>query len=112
MVIDSAKFDLAHLIHAVNAVVTMNSTVGVQASVVGCPVIQVLGSIADDSVPMVRYGMAIECKKPQDLAQSLAQRLFYEDHFKNATDYKTEASNVSATDRIILEIQKLIKPST
>ncbi|MES2943179.1 MAG: UDP-glycosyltransferase [Pseudomonadota bacterium] len=54
-------FELNALLHAVDGVVTMNSTVGLQAHLAGNKVIQVLGSMFDDSVPLARYGMADAC---------------------------------------------------
>lgn len=54
-------FELNTLLHAVDGVVTMNSTVGLQAHLAGNKVIQVLGSMFDDSVPLARYGMAEAC---------------------------------------------------
>ena len=54
-------FELNALLHAVNGVVTMNSTVGLQAHLAGKKVIQILGSMFDDSVPLAKYGMAAAC---------------------------------------------------
>lgn len=54
-------FELNALLHAVDGVVTMNSTVGLQAYLAGKKVIQVLGSMFDDSVPLAKFGMATAC---------------------------------------------------
>ena len=54
-------FELHASLHAVDGVVTMNSTVGLQAHLAGKKVIQVLGSMFDDSVPLAKYGMAAAC---------------------------------------------------
>ncbi|MGV0999598.1 MAG: hypothetical protein ACOYBQ_09750 [Fluviibacter sp.] len=68
---DGAKFDLHPLLHAVDAVVTINSTVGLEGHLVGRPVIQMLGSLFDDAVPFARYGIATACAEPAQLPQAL-----------------------------------------
>ncbi|MBX3658722.1 MAG: UDP-glycosyltransferase [Ramlibacter sp.] len=64
---DGRQFELHPLIHAADVLVTMNSTVAVEAWLAGTPVIQVLGSLFDDSVPLARYGMATACRDPARL---------------------------------------------
>ncbi|MDB5890651.1 MAG: hypothetical protein JWP47_1482 [Polaromonas sp.] len=68
---DGRQFDLHPLLHAADVVVTMNSTVGVEAHLAGLPVVQVLGSLFDDSVPLARFGMAVACTDPADLGVML-----------------------------------------
>jgi len=51
---------LAPLLHAVNLVVTLNSTVGLEGHLAGCRLVQVLGSVFDAAMPLARYGMADE----------------------------------------------------
>ena len=65
-------FELNTLLNAVNGVVTMNSTVGLQGHVAGKKVIQVLGSMFDDSVPLAQYGMADACDDLANLPALLA----------------------------------------
>lgn len=60
------NFELDALLNAVDGVVTMNSTVGLQGHIAGKNVIQVLGSMFDDSAPLAQYGMAEAC---DDLAK-------------------------------------------
>lgn len=67
-------FELNALLHAVDGVVTMNSTVGLQAHLAGKKVIQVLGSMFDDSVPLAKYGMAEACDDLLTLPVLLAAR--------------------------------------
>lgn len=68
-------FELRSLLQACDGVVTMNSTVGLQAHLAGKEVIQVLGSMFDDSVPLAKFGMAEACADPQDLPAQLARWL-------------------------------------
>lgn len=49
---------LEPLLQAVDAVVTLNSTVGLQAHLVGVPVVQVLGSVFDATTPLFEFGLA------------------------------------------------------
>ncbi len=58
---DGGQFELHPLLHAADAVVTMSSTVGVEAFLAGLPVVQVLGSLFDESVPLTRHAMATAC---------------------------------------------------
>ena len=67
--------DLPALLNAVDAVVVMNSTVGLQAHLCGRPVVQVLGSIFDESVPLWRHGMALPCLEPAQLPRTIAAAL-------------------------------------
>jgi hypothetical protein len=69
------EFELHPLLHSVNAVVTMNSTVGLEAFLAGRPVIQVLGSLFDTAVPLSQFGMAIACASPEMLSSALDRAL-------------------------------------
>ncbi len=49
---------LAPLLHATDLVVTLNSTIGLEGHLAGCRLIQVLGSVFDEAMPLARYGIA------------------------------------------------------
>lgn len=51
---------LAPLLHAVDLVVTIGSTVGLEGHLAGCRLVQVLGSVFDGAMPLARYGIADE----------------------------------------------------
>jgi hypothetical protein len=68
---DGRQFELHSLLHAADVLVTMNSTVGVEAHLAGRAVIQVLGSLFDESVPLARFGMATACAGPEGLEHLL-----------------------------------------
>lgn len=100
------NFELNTLLNAVNGVVTMNSTVGLQGHVAGKHVIQVLGSMFDDSAPLAQYGMAEAC---DDLTKLPALLQAW-----NAPGARPEAGSAafanSATDAIARVILKLLQP--
>lgn len=49
---------LAPLLHAVDLVVTLTSTVGLEGHLAGARLVQVLGSVFDDAMPLGRFGLA------------------------------------------------------
>lgn len=49
---------LPDLLHAVDMVVTLNSTVGLEGHLTGARLVQVLGSVFDDAMPLARFGIA------------------------------------------------------
>ncbi len=49
---------LPPLLAAVDAVVTLSSTVGLEGALAGARLIQVLGSVFDPAMPLARYGLA------------------------------------------------------
>jgi hypothetical protein len=51
---------LAPVLHAVDVVVTLNSTVGLEGHLAGARLVQVLGSVFDQAMPLRRYGIADE----------------------------------------------------
>ena len=63
IVITGADWNLAVLLHAVNIVVAMSTTVAIEAHLVGTRVIKILGSVFDKSMPLVEQGIA-ECEIP------------------------------------------------
>lgn len=49
---------LADLLNAVDLVVTLNSTVGLEGHLAGTRLLQVLGSVFDEAMPLLAYGVA------------------------------------------------------
>jgi hypothetical protein len=49
---------LAPLLHAVDVVVTLTSTVGLEGHLAGARLLQVQGSVFDDAMPLARFGIA------------------------------------------------------
>lgn len=46
------------LLHAVDAVATLNSTVGLEGRLAGARLVQTLGSVFDQAMPLARFGLA------------------------------------------------------
>lgn len=59
------------LLHAVDAVVTLTSTVGLEGHLAGCRLIQVQGSVFDEAMPLARFGIADAAVPVDGLAQAL-----------------------------------------
>ncbi|MBC7610686.1 MAG: UDP-glycosyltransferase [Polaromonas sp.] len=98
-------FELNTLLNAVNGVVTMNSTVGLQGHVAGKNVIQVLGSMFDDSAPLAQYGMAEAC---DDLAKLPSLLEAWNAPGEGRATSSAAFAN-SATEAVVRVILKLFK---
>ncbi len=70
-VMTGQDWPLAPLLHAVDLVVTLNSTVGLEGHLAGCRLIQVLGSVFDEAMPLARYGIADEAVQEVALVKAL-----------------------------------------
>lgn len=62
---------LAPLLHATDLVVTLNSTVGLEGHLAGCRLIQVLGSVFDQAMPLARYGVADAAVRVNSITKAL-----------------------------------------
>lgn len=62
---------LAPLLHAVDAVVTLTSTVGLEGHLTGARLVQVTGSVFDDAMPLGRFGIADAVVASADLYAAL-----------------------------------------
>ena len=60
IVVAGQDVDLPVLLQAVDLVVTLNSTVGLEGHLAGARLIQILGSVFDNAMPLKRYGLADE----------------------------------------------------
>ena len=60
VVLTGQDWPLAPLLHAVDLVVTLSSTVGLEGHLAGCRLVQVVGSVFDSAMPLARYGVADE----------------------------------------------------
>ncbi len=71
IVLTGQDWSLAPLLHATDLVVTLNSTVGLEGRLAGCRLIQVLGSVFDNAMPLARYGIADAAVPVESIAQAL-----------------------------------------
>jgi hypothetical protein len=103
IVMTGQDWPLAPLLHAVNVVATVNSTVGIEGHLAGCRVIQVLGSIFDESVPLERYGMADAAVPLDGLAKALDRW--------SAEPRRKADDQESAAGRVLAIIERYLVPS-
>lgn len=92
---------LTELLYACDAVCTLTSTVGLEAHLIGKPVVQVSGSMFEDAAPFVAMGIAL----PATL-DSLPAVL--DDLPQWAPT--SPAAPVSATDQVVAVLQSLTSP--
>lgn len=71
IVFTGQDWPLGPLLHAIDLVVTLNSTIGLEGYLVGCRLVQVLGSVFDNAMPLARYGMADAAVPVELIAQTL-----------------------------------------
>jgi hypothetical protein len=71
IVVAGQDVDLPTLLHAVDLVVTLNSTVGLEGHLAGTRLVQILGSVFDHAMPLKRYGIADEAVALDGLAAAL-----------------------------------------
>ena len=57
-VVTGQDWPLPPLLHAVDAVVTLTSTVGLEGHLCGARLVQVLGSVFESAMPLARFGVA------------------------------------------------------
>lgn len=67
------EWPLAPLLHAVDAVVTLTSTVGLEGHLTGARLVQINGSVFDDAMPLGRFGIADAVVSLPQLAAALEQ---------------------------------------
>lgn len=86
-------FDLPPLLHMTDMVVTLNSTVGLEGHLVGTRLVQVLGSVFDQAMPLKAYGIADEAVPVSEIGAALARC--------RALPRAIPASLTPATDRVL-----------
>jgi len=96
IIITGQDLALPHLLHACDLVVTLTSTVGLEGHLAGCRLIQVTGSVFDQSMPLYRYSIADDAVPVQSLSAALNRW---------ATAPRRMARNlVPATQRVLSQI--------
>ena len=71
IVVTGQDIELPALLQAVDLVVTLNSTVGLEGRLAGTRLVQILGSVFDNAMPLKRYGIADEAVALDGLAAAL-----------------------------------------
>ncbi len=80
---------LPALLHAADMVVTLNSTVGLEGHLVGARLIQVLGSVFDEAMPLKQYRIADEAVTIAQLEAALERQKHVPRHSMNAMGLAT-----------------------
>lgn len=76
IVVTGQDIELPVLLQAVDLVVTLNSTVGLEGHLAGTRLVQILGSVFDNAMPLKRYGMADEAVALEGLAAALSRCVY------------------------------------
>lgn len=95
-VLTGQDWPLAPLLHATDLVVTLNSTVGLEGHLAGCRLVQVLGSVFDQAMPLERYEIADVAVELADLPGALNR--WIEAPRRTASEMKP------ATERVLAEM--------
>lgn len=93
IVLTGQDWALPPLLHAVDLVVTLTSTVGLEGHLAGTRLVQVLGSVFDAAMPLARFGIADAAVRLQDLPAAL-------DRFSRAGRRVTRGDG-GATERVM-----------
>jgi hypothetical protein len=101
LVLTGQDWPLHPLLHAVDLVVTLNSTVGLEGRLAGCRLVQVLGSVFDAAMPLARYGLADEAVPLDRLAPAL-------DRWSAAPRHADTAEVADACGRVVGVLQRFL----
>lgn len=73
VVLTGSSWPLTPLLHAVDIVVTVNSTVGLEGHIAGARVIQILGTPFDSATPWLEFGIADRAVELNELIPALEE---------------------------------------
>ncbi len=107
-----ASVPLHPLLHAVDAVITGTSTVGLEAHLAGGRVLQLLDSIAAPAMPYLALGVADAACHLADLPQALAALLARPDAGRGAATTEAAADKVCAEALALLATRAARTPRT
>ncbi|MBG9387867.1 capsular polysaccharide export protein, LipB/KpsS family [Caenimonas aquaedulcis] len=94
VVVTGQDWALPPLLHTVDAVVTLTSTVGLEGHLCGARLVQVLGSVFDAAMPLARFGVADAAVPLAGLGDAL-------DRWTAAGRGATTGAPGEATDRVV-----------
>jgi hypothetical protein len=100
ILVTGQDWPLAPLLHAADAVVTLNSTVGLEGHLAGCRLIQVLGSVFDHAMPLARFGIADAAVPVDEISGAL-------DRWIDAPRLETHEQS-SAAERVLAVMGKFL----
>lgn len=97
VLVTGQDWPLAPLLHAIDAVVTLTSTVGLEGRLAGARLVQVLGSVFDPAMPLARFGLADAAVPLADLPRAL-------DAAGRAGRHPAGEAGSPATPRVLAEL--------
>ncbi|HEY8360308.1 MAG TPA: UDP-glycosyltransferase [Ramlibacter sp.] len=97
IVVTGQDRSLPPLLHAVDLVVTLTSTVGLEGHLAGARLVQVLGSVFDDAMPLARFGIADAAVPLDELPAAL-------DRWSRAGRRTAAAEAPAATDAVLAQV--------
>ncbi|MDB5752801.1 MAG: hypothetical protein JWP65_3222 [Ramlibacter sp.] len=97
IVVTGQDWPLPPLLHAVDLVVTLTSTVGLEGHLAGARLVQVLGSVFEQAMPLQRFGIADVAVPLEQLSQSL-------DTWSRAGRRPAATAGPAAADAVLAEI--------
>lgn len=100
VVLTGQDWPLHPLLHAVDVVVTLTSTVGLEGHLAGCRLVQVVGSVFDEAMPLARFGIADAAVPVDGLAQALPRWV--------REGRLPQRAGASATGRVLAEIDEFL----
>lgn len=92
---------LPPLLHAVDTVVTLSSTVGLEGRLVGTRLVQVTGSVFEDQMPLLRFGLADAAVPVEQLGVTL-------DLVTREPRHAIAAQEAAATPRVLAELLRFL----
>ena len=101
IVITGQDWPLAPLLHAVDIVVTLTSTVGLEGRLAGTRLVQVRGSVFEDAMPLARFGLA-------DAAVPLGELAPVLDRLSQQGRHAAASQAHGATARVVAEIARFL----
>jgi hypothetical protein len=101
VVVTGQDWPLPALLHAVDTVVTLTSTVGLEGHLCGARLVQVLGSVFDAAMPLARFGVADAAVPLADLDEAL-------DRWTRAPRATRDAAAGAATPRVVAVLDEFL----
>lgn len=101
LVVTGQDWPLHPLLHAVDVVATLNSTVGLEGHLAGARLLQVLGSVFDDAMPLARYRIADAAVPVAGIAAAL-------DRLLELPRRGAGRADAQATERVVEVIRRFL----
>lgn len=108
------NIDARELIAVSDVVITVSSTTGIEAAVMGKPLIYINATNKEDYIPFSDMGIGIKCTNPTELYSILSNYLYHHKlpELKGLNEYKTDGKASSRVGHLIKVLaNKEYKPS-